>query len=357
MKMYLVGGAVRDMIMGVKSQDHDFVVVGSSEQEMLDQGFKRVGSDFPVFLKGGSEYALARKEKKEGKGYLGFVTEFGPEVTLEEDLVRRDLTINSMAVEEDNCNDQLIDPYGGSEDLSNKILRHTSNAFREDPVRVLRVARFKARFGPTWSVAPETMELMEQMGKDGVLSELTRERVWKEFSRALLEKWPEEFFNVLRDTGTLDKIFPQIETVSHHVKEALAFSHESIETRFSVFLRMFTDVGKAEDFCAKLNVPKKIRNIATKIARYRLVETKTAKEHVDNIVNMGFMKDEDLVRAFLNTEASYYTSAITMGEWIQGFHAMKKITHTSVFPDGESDSMKIREGMFNARLKAFSSVW
>ena len=181
MKTYLVGGAVRDMLMGLEPKDRDYVVVGSSEAEMMSLGYTKVGADFPVFLhpETGDEYALARRERKTGKGYLGFVSEFTPDVTLEEDLSRRDLTINSIAIDtlflgEDNKPDGIIippvtDPFGGKDDLHNKILRHTSNAFEEDPVRVLRVARFCARFGSDWQIAEETKELIRKMGKSGML--------------------------------------------------------------------------------------------------------------------------------------------------------------------------------------------
>jgi tRNA nucleotidyltransferase (CCA-adding enzyme) len=168
MKTYLVGGAVRDMLMGLEPKDKDYVVVGSSADEMLAAGFEKVGADFPVFLhpETGDEYALARREKKTGTGYLGFTSEFGADVTLEEDLGRRDISINSMAIDDKG---NLIDPFNGQEDLKNKTLRHTSNAFEEDPVRVLRLARFRARFGPDWVIAPETRDLIASMAKRCVL--------------------------------------------------------------------------------------------------------------------------------------------------------------------------------------------
>jgi tRNA nucleotidyltransferase (CCA-adding enzyme) len=180
MNTYLVGGAVRDMLMGLEPKDRDYVVVGSSSSDMLAAGFSQVGADFPVFLhpQTGEEYALARREKKTGTGYLGFTSEFGTDVTLEEDLARRDLTINSMAfeTEEDNPGHYLVhDYFGGKTDLQNKVLRHTSNAFEEDPVRVLRLARFRARLGSEWTVAPETVALVSQMAKCGVLNELISE--------------------------------------------------------------------------------------------------------------------------------------------------------------------------------------
>lgn len=182
MKVYLVGGAVRDMLMGMEPKDRDYVVVGSSEAEMLALGFTKVGADFPVFLhpETGDEYALARRERKTGTGYLGFTSEFDASVTLEEDLGRRDLTINSIAMEEEEDNPGsflVFDPFGGRDDLQNKILRHTSNAFEEDPVRVLRLARFCARFGSEWKIAPETKVLIAKMAKSGMLGVKSNERV------------------------------------------------------------------------------------------------------------------------------------------------------------------------------------
>jgi len=207
MKTYLVGGAVRDYELGVPVKDHDYVVVGATVDQMLEDGFKQVGADFPVFLcpNTGSEYALARKERKTGKGYLGFETMFDPTVTLEEDLERRDLTINAMALDMDTMT--VVDPFGGRNDLRNRVLRHTSDAFAEDPVRVLRLARFRARFGPDWTVASDTANLVYRMAKSGALSELTPERVWKEMSRALMEKHPRLFFDTLLETDALKAVF------------------------------------------------------------------------------------------------------------------------------------------------------
>ena len=187
MRIYKVGGAVRDRLLGIPVTDIDWVVVGATTEEMLAKGFRPVGADFPVFLhpKSGEEYALARTERKSGRGYGGFTFHASPEVTLEEDLIRRDLTINAMA-EDDQHN--LTDPYHGQRDLEARLLRHVSPAFAEDPLRVLRVARFAARYAALdFSVAPETLELMRQLSESGELEALTPERSWKEISRALME--------------------------------------------------------------------------------------------------------------------------------------------------------------------------
>ncbi|MCQ4286862.1 multifunctional CCA addition/repair protein [Pseudomonas stutzeri] len=211
MQIYKVGGAVRDRLLGRPVTEVDWVVVGSSAEEMQAKGFRPVGADFPVFLHPatGEEYALARTERKSGRGYGGFIFYTSPDVTLEEDLNRRDLTINAMAEDEHG---QLIDPYGGQSDLSARQLRHVSSAFAEDPLRVLRVARFAARYADLgFSVAAETQALMRQLAESGELQALTPERSWKEISRALMEPRPDVFVQVLHDCGALQELFPEIE--------------------------------------------------------------------------------------------------------------------------------------------------
>ncbi|TRO14623.1 multifunctional CCA addition/repair protein [Ectopseudomonas mendocina] len=213
MQIYTVGGAVRDRLLGRPISEVDWVVVGASAEQMLELGFRPVGADFPVFLhpQTGEEYALARTERKSGRGYGGFTFHASPDVTLEQDLIRRDLTVNAMA-EDDHGN--LIDPYGGQQDLEARILRHVSPAFAEDPLRVLRVARFAARYAPLgFSVAPETLELMRQLAESGELSHLTAERSWKEISRALMEPRPDVFVQVLRDCGALAALLPEVDAL------------------------------------------------------------------------------------------------------------------------------------------------
>ena len=213
MQVYKVGGAVRDRLLGLPVTDVDRVVVGATTEEMLAQGFRPVGADFPVFLhpKTGEEYALARTERKSGRGYGGFTFYASPEVTLEEDLIRRDLTINAMA-EDDQLN--LTDPYHGQRDLEARILRHVSPAFAEDPLRVLRVARFAARYaGLGFTVADETMGLMRQLSESGELQALTAERSWKEISRALMEDHPQVLIQVLRDCGALKELMPEVDAL------------------------------------------------------------------------------------------------------------------------------------------------
>jgi tRNA nucleotidyltransferase (CCA-adding enzyme) len=209
MKTFLVGGAVRDRLLGRPGGDRDWVVVGSTPQAMVDLGFRPVGKDFPVFLhpETGEEYALARTERKSGHGYHGFLVHASPDVTLEEDLVRRDLTVNAMA--EDDAG-QLVDPCGGQLDLQARVLRHVSPAFAEDPVRILRLARFAARFAD-FTVAPETLTLMRQMVADGEVDHLVAERVWQELARGLMEERPSRMFEVLRDCGALVRLLPEVD--------------------------------------------------------------------------------------------------------------------------------------------------
>lgn len=214
-KTYLVGGAVRDALMGLPVCDRDWVVVGSSPKEMEDAGFKPVGRDFPVFLhpKTREEYALARTERKSGKGYRGFVVLASPEVTLEEDLARRDITINAMAMAADAADPAshlVIDPYNGQADMRNKVLRHVTAAFREDPVRILRVARFAARF-TDFQVAEETLVLMHEMVLAGEMEHLVSERVWQELARGLMEEKPSRMFDVLRSCGALKVLLAEVD--------------------------------------------------------------------------------------------------------------------------------------------------
>lgn len=306
MEVYLVGGAVRDKQLKLKATERDWVVVGSSESEMLTQGFKRVGKDFPVFLHPSTheEYALARTERKKGKGYYGFECHASPEVTLEQDLSRRDLTINAIAEDEQG---NLIDPFHGLDDLEKKQLRHVSPAFSEDPVRILRIARFAARFAPLgFTIAPETMALMRSMVEAGEVEALVPERVWQEMVRALSEQEPSQFFLVLRECGALMKIWPslnklwgvpqppqyhpEIDTGLHvmmALQQAVSLSLDP-EVRFAVVCH---DLGKGKTpekewpshrgheekgvplikaFCEQYRVPKEYRDLAILVSRYHL---------------------------------------------------------------------------------------
>ena len=306
MKTYLVGGAVRDKLLNYPVKEHDWLVVGATVEEMLAQGFRQVGKDFPVFLhpKTQEEYALARTERKTAPGYHGFTIHAEPEVTIEEDLIRRDLTINAIA--EDN-NGNLIDPYGGCTDLKKKLLRHVSPSFCEDPVRVLRVARFYARYAHLgFAVADETKLLMKEMVLAGEVDALVSERVWAEFDKALGERSPELFIELLRETGALNRLMPEIDrlfgvpqSIEYHpevdaglhtllvLKQAVLLS-ESKEVRFAALVH---DLGKGvtpesewphhyghetaglpilKAFCNRLRVPNSYRSLAEVVMRYHL---------------------------------------------------------------------------------------
>ena len=247
MKTYLVGGAVRDALLGLSGSDRDWVVVGSTPEAMVQAGFTPVGKDFPVFLhpRTHEEYALARTERKTAPGYKGFVVHASPEVTLEEDLARRDLSINAIAQADDG---RLIDPYGGQEDLQHKVLRHVTDAFREDPVRILRVARFAARF-PEFKVAEQTIALMQAMVAAGEVDALVSERVWQELSKGLMATQPSRMLQVLRDCGALKILLPEVDRL-YGVPQP-AEHHPEIDT--GVHLEMVLDQTAA------INAPVEVR--------------------------------------------------------------------------------------------------
>ncbi len=247
MKMWMVGGAVRDALLGLPVNDRDWVAVGATPQEMVDAGYTPVGKDFPVFLhpQTKEEVALARTERKSAPGYRGFTIHADASVTLEEDLLRRDLTINAMARDEHGA---VIDPYGGQRDLRDKALRHVSPAFAEDPVRILRVARFAARFSD-FSIAPETNALMQQMVANGEVDALVPERVWQELSRGLMERTPSRMFEVLRGCGTLAKLLPEVDRL-WGVPQPPAH-HPEVDTGVHLMLVL--------DMAARLNAPLTVR--------------------------------------------------------------------------------------------------
>ena len=251
MKIYMVGGAVRDRLLGLPVHDHDWVVVGSTPEAMEAQGYVPVGKDFPVFLhpQTHEEYALARTERKSGRGYHGFSIAASPDVTLEQDLARRDLTINAMAAPADwTGKGPVFDPYHGLQDLSNKVLRHVTDAFREDPVRILRLARFAARFHD-FAIAPETTALMREMVNDGEVDALVPERVWQELARGLMEAHPARMFHVLRDCGALARLLPELDRLWGVPQRA--DYHPEIDTGVHVMMVL--------DRAAKLNAPLPVR--------------------------------------------------------------------------------------------------
>mgnify|MGYP000273880896 CR=1 FL=1 len=274
MKIYVVGGAVRDALLGLPVQDRDHVVVGATPAAMLAAGFRPVGKDFPVFLHPHTqeEYALARTERKTAPGYHGFVFHTAPEVTLEDDLVRRDLTINAMAQGEDGT---IVDLYGGRRDLAARIFRHVSAAFAEDPVRILRLARFAARFAD-FRVADETLALMKTMVAEGEVDALVPERVWQELARGLMEQHPSRMLAVLRDCGALARILPELDALFNTPPEAdkgvrlmavidtAAAQGHTLAVRFAVLVRGLERIDAA---CKRLKVPNDCRDLALMTAR------------------------------------------------------------------------------------------
>jgi tRNA nucleotidyltransferase (CCA-adding enzyme) len=257
LKAYVVGGAVRDELLGLPVKDRDWVIVGATPEEMARLGFKPVGRDFPVFLHPSTheEYALARTERKSGRGYKGFTVYAAPAVTLEEDLKRRDLTINAMARDPAGG---LIDPFGGQRDLKARVLRHVSPAFGEDPVRILRVARFAARFG--FKVAPETMELMRAMVRSGEAEHLVAERVWQEFAKGLAEPHPQKMFDVLRAAGV--RWFPGLKKIPR--------LDGPVPVRFATLAAQLGP-RRAEDLIRRLRAPGEAAALALLAARLRTV--------------------------------------------------------------------------------------
>ncbi|WP_346838714.1 multifunctional CCA addition/repair protein [Microbulbifer sp. SAOS-129_SWC] len=303
MKIYLVGGAVRDALLGRTVHERDWVVVGADEQQMRERGFSPVGKDFPVFLHPDTreEYALARTERKSGHGYGGFSVHAAPDVTLEQDLLRRDLTINAMAESESG---ELVDPYGGRADLDARLLRHVSPAFAEDPLRILRVARFAARYHHLgFTIADDTMALMRQMVEEGEVEHLVAERVWKEVSRALTEPAPDVFIRVLRQCGALAILLPELEALfgvpqppkyhpeidtGEHVLLALRAAPAELPVRFATLLH---DLGKGvtpeeilpshrghevaglplvREVCRRWRAPKQLAALACGVCEYHL---------------------------------------------------------------------------------------
>jgi tRNA nucleotidyltransferase (CCA-adding enzyme) len=263
-KAYVVGGVVRDELLGLPVADRDWVVVGATPEDMVQQGFRPVGKDFPVFLhpETHEEYALARTERKSGRGYRGFTVYAAPDVTLEADLARRDLTINAMARDESG---RLIDPYGGEQDLRDGILRHVSEAFEEDPVRILRVARFVARLG--FRIAPETLQLMRRMVESGEGDHLVAERVWQEFSRGLMEPHPARMLEVLAECGLAARLLPELKDERAALERA-ASAGAPLPVRFTVLTWGLED-DAVRALCERLRAPNEDLELAQAASRCR----------------------------------------------------------------------------------------
>ncbi len=340
MEIYLVGGAIRDALLGLPVQDRDWVVVGATPEQMVERGFLPIGRDFPVFLHPESreEYALARTERKTAPGYRGFVIHAAPDVTLEQDLVRRDITINSIAYPLyksgarsgfDSKNEQfrpdpalLIDPFGGQRDLAAKVLRHVSDAFREDPVRILRVARFAARF-PDFSVAPETMVLMREMVSHGEADHLVAERVWQEIANGLMTPAPALMLAVLRDCGALSRLMPELDG-SDPVAAALTHSvthHTSLPIRFACLTHQVASQKMLTALCERLRVPTECKDLAELVWREQGVILASQGLDARRLVEL-------LERCDAFRKPQRYADALVACECIQGWtesgHALRR---------------------------------
>jgi tRNA nucleotidyltransferase (CCA-adding enzyme) len=294
MKIYLVGGAVRDKLLGLPIKERDWVVVGATPEQMLALGYRQVGKEFPVFLhpQTHEEYALARIERKYQAGYKGFTFDTSPDVTLEADLQRRDLTINAMAESEEGS---LIDPYHGKEDLDRRVLRHVSLAFSEDPVRILRIGRFLARYAELgFHVAPETTTLMRNMVAAGEVNALVAERVWKELDRALGEKNPEQFFTALAECGALPILFPDVKIEGRGMLalQAAAQSTTSSVIRFAALLHDLPDKKYAvAALCDRYRAPNEYRELAVLTAEYHQDAFKAASFSAERILKLLYALD------------------------------------------------------------------
>lgn len=397
MKVYCVGGAVRDELLGLDVKDKDFVVVGTTPQAMLDAGYKPVGKDFPVFLhpKTHEEYALARTERKTGAGYKGFAVHAAPNVTLEEDLARRDLTINAIAKD---VAGKLIDPFNGVADIQSKTLRHVSDAFAEDPVRILRAARFAARF-TEFNVAPETLKLMRQMVNNGEVNALVPERVWQELSKGLMEQKPSRMFAVLRDCGALQKILPELNKLwgvpqppQHHpeidtgvhvmmVIDYAAKQNFNLPIRFAALVH---DLGKGttpadvlprhighelrsvhllKEVCKRLRVPNDCKELAVIVAKFHgklhSVLQMKPRTILEYLIELDAFRQPDRFAEFLKAcecdsrgrtglENCELPESILLGNALQ---AAQNIDAGAIAKQ-HSEPEKIKKAVFEARLQA-----
>ncbi len=339
MKVYLVGGAVRDALLKQPVHERDWVVVGSTPEALLALGYQQVGRDFPVFLhpETKEEYALARTERKVGAGYRGFVCDASPRVTLEEDLARRDLTMNAIAEDDAGI---LVDPYNGTRDISAKILRHVSPAFVEDPVRVLRLARFAARFYHLgFRVADETRALVSRMVEQGELRYLVPERVWQEWHKSLQTQNPEVFMQVLHDLGALDEIFPSFKKeVLTRMQSALSSVSQCAESplvRFAAFLYLLGDIEQIEAICRVFRVPNTYRTLAVLAAS--VCEVLSLRAEVDAEAMVCVLEKVDAFRKperFL--DLLYVCEARTIGQniWQSALKACEEVDMRTLVAEG-----------------------
>ena len=401
MQRYLVGGAVRDTLLGYPFHERDWVVVGATPQQMLELGYQQVGKDFPVFLhpQTKEEHALARTERKSGKGYTGFDVYAAPDVTLEQDLLRRDLTINAIAQADDGT---LVDPFGGAKDIAAKVLRHVSNAFAEDPLRVLRVARFYARYAHLgFTVADETIALMAQLSEE--LTTLSPERVWQETAKALSEATPQAYFELLKQTGALEvlmpelaclwgvpqppKWHPEIDTGVHcmMVLRQAALISERLDIRFAALVH---DLGKGltdpalwpahhghehsglkpiQELCQRLRVPNECRDLALLVCEFHQLVHRAQELKSSTVLKLFdaidlWRKPERLTAilkcciADLRGRTGFEQAAYPQAEYLQALAAAAlQVNAKSLVAQGLKGE-QIKQGMVDARLQAISAA-
>ncbi|NEZ04425.1 multifunctional CCA addition/repair protein [Wenzhouxiangella sp. XN201] len=401
MTVYRVGGVVRDRLLGRDSQDADHVVVGATPEDMRARGFRPVGKDFPVFLHpdSGEEYALARTERKSGRGYHGFVFHTGPDVSLEDDLARRDLTVNAMAETEDG---QIIDPHGGRRDLEARVLRHVSPAFREDPVRILRLGRFHARL-PDFRIADETRELCRAMVADGEVEHLVPERVWQELSGALMATRPSRFFELLRECGALAVLLPELDRLfgvpqvaEHHpeidtgihtlmVVDQAARMNGSLPARFAALVH---DLGKGltpadqlprhvghekaglapiRAVCERLRVSVECRDLALQVGEHHLVAHRAAELRPETVVRLferldAFRRPERLEPFLLACEADRRgrtgreDEAYPQADFLRRAHAEAAAVEARPFVEQGLEGPAIAQAVHTERVRRIAAL-
>lgn len=401
MQTYIVGGAVRDELLGYPIKDKDYVVVGSTPEQMVAAGFRPVGKDFPVFLhpKTHAEYALARTERKTAKGYKGFVVHASPEITLEQDLARRDLTVNAIAKNEAG---ELVDPFRGIDDIKSKTLRHVSDAFVEDPVRILRIARFSARLAD-FNIAPETLSLMQQMVDAGEVDALVAERVWQELAKGLMEKKPARMFEVLRSCGALKRIIPELDNLwgvpqppQHHpevdtgvhvmmVLDYAAQKAFSLPVRFAALMH---DLGKGttpkemlprhigheergvhlvKEVCKRLRVPNDCKELAVMVAKFhgKLYQSLDMRPStlLEFLIQLDAIRQPERFNGFLQAcEADSRGRTGLENCPTPAADLMRKVLDAAFSIDAgaiaskQSDVEKIKIAIFEARVEAIKRV-
>lgn len=354
MKVYLVGGAVRDKLLGRPIKERDWVVVGATPQEMLQRGFKKVGRDFPVFLhpETHEEYALARTERKTGKGYTDFICHADPKVSLEEDLQRRDLTINAMAEDLDG---KIIDPYHGRRDLEQRMLRHVSLAFAEDPVRILRVARFAARYGD-FKVHPKTNALMQQMLASGEVDALVPERVWQELEKALREQYPEKFFLVLKNCQVLPKLFSEVArhlpAIKKSLKSIVPLSKDSQVRLAAIAFNL--EPKDITAFSKRYKIPNVYREVSLLTLKLKN-EMSYAVKNTDDLISLlertdAYRRPERLKQALLACQTSGKKLKRLTAQTQLAYHLTKKVKLTPIVV-ARQDQKNLKQLLHNRRKK------